>query len=245
MLAAEAQSSERVVAFSTPRSAGPFSCPECGAEVIIKKGKVRIHHFAHRTKSQCAHGDGETDTHRRAKEAIFRMLTRSSGVEDCRIEERCGPNRADVLFLIRGQWVAVEVQRSSLAPADLKARTENYTRLGVAVIWVLTDKFEGRRCRPNHWQKWLHALAFGSVFAWDYGCMVVPIGFAPAYGFKGDGYDRDGTFHPACSYRLKATRCPIRDDSINLTDMVALRRTAWSSRSMDLPAALLWRPSGE
>lgn len=44
-------------------------CPYCNAELIAKKGKVRIHHFAHTKGMECQHGY-ESSVHLLAKEVL-------------------------------------------------------------------------------------------------------------------------------------------------------------------------------
>ena len=39
------------LAWETEKSQGPFHCPECNGALILKKGRVREHHFAHEPPS--------------------------------------------------------------------------------------------------------------------------------------------------------------------------------------------------
>lgn len=51
---------------------GPdYRCPECGRMVILKKGRIVTHHFAHKPPVDCAWGRGESHAHREAK-TLFR-----------------------------------------------------------------------------------------------------------------------------------------------------------------------------
>lgn len=36
-----------VLASSVTKEDGPFTCPMCDGPVLVKKGRVTIHHFAH------------------------------------------------------------------------------------------------------------------------------------------------------------------------------------------------------
>ena len=49
---------------------GIFVCPQCKCEVVLKKGRVRIAHFAHKPPIECVAGVPETAAHYRAKLAI-------------------------------------------------------------------------------------------------------------------------------------------------------------------------------
>ena len=47
MLSAIKESDETVMAWEVTREDGPFFCPECDEEVILKKGSIVLPHFAH------------------------------------------------------------------------------------------------------------------------------------------------------------------------------------------------------
>ena len=44
-----------------------FVCPGCRETVILKKGHIVVHHFAHYPGSRCEFGTGETLAHLKAK----------------------------------------------------------------------------------------------------------------------------------------------------------------------------------
>ena len=44
-------------------------CPSCGEQLIAKKGKIMIHHFAHASTKDCEYGY-ETSLHLLAKDII-------------------------------------------------------------------------------------------------------------------------------------------------------------------------------
>ena len=47
---------------------GPdYVCPNCKADVILRKGRVRIHHFAHKAASTCPFSKSESQAHYTAK----------------------------------------------------------------------------------------------------------------------------------------------------------------------------------
>ena len=51
-----------------------FSCPICDSEVVLKRGKVRRHHFAHKPDTGCS---GEGVRHKVAKQMIYLMYLRT------------------------------------------------------------------------------------------------------------------------------------------------------------------------
>ena len=105
----------RVLAWAADRNDRPFHCPECRAQVILKQGAVRVHHFAHVPPVICQYGRGETESHRRCKQALYEGLRTSPGVAHVELEFPVGNQRADVVATIRGVRVAFEVQVSTLS----------------------------------------------------------------------------------------------------------------------------------
>lgn len=106
------------------------SCPACGEPLVAKKGRVRLHHFAHATGAECAHGL-ETALHLGAKAVLERRMEvvlpmvkvhlegRSSitlaqerryVIERVDLERRVGNVVPDVLAYISGRPVAIEVR---------------------------------------------------------------------------------------------------------------------------------------
>src|SRR2546430_12963363 len=52
----------QVLASSVSKVDGPFTCPMCMCEVLVKKGRVKIHHFAHIPPTICAYGQDRKST---------------------------------------------------------------------------------------------------------------------------------------------------------------------------------------
>ena len=50
MLTAENEKGQKVIAVETEKTDGPFHCPECQKETVLHKGKIKVHHFAHKTQ---------------------------------------------------------------------------------------------------------------------------------------------------------------------------------------------------
>jgi competence protein CoiA len=166
---------------------GPvYSCPGCSAALILRKGRVRIHHFAHPPPVSCAWEIGETLVHLEAKLALKEAL-----------EPRChrselewpvpsleGDRRADVfIWEMLGGQIAFELQHTSIAIEEIERRTCAYMAAGVAVMWLpflharyrtlarKTHRDEPgdwviERYRPKPFERWLSAFNFGEVWYW-------------------------------------------------------------------------------
>lgn len=49
-----------------PRHSRDFTCPDCNTSLVVKKGPINVHHFAHSSNADCTSA-GETALHRLAK----------------------------------------------------------------------------------------------------------------------------------------------------------------------------------
>jgi len=96
------------------------SCGICGAPVIAKCGRIKIHHWAHLAEKDCdPWSEPETEWHRAWKRYF---------PEDC-VEVTVGEHRAD----IRKDGLVVELQNSSLSVEKIEARERFYGNM----VWIV------------------------------------------------------------------------------------------------------------
>ena len=107
----------------------PFFCAECGDEAILKKGTVKIHHFAHRPPVTCEYGRGETEKHRVCKMEIFEGLKEHRRFRQ--LEKGMGTVRPDISAVMDDIPIAVEVQISTLTMDQIIYRTSEYAKRGI------------------------------------------------------------------------------------------------------------------
>ena len=69
MLIAEQGGTRKIATYS--HKGEPYFCPECKEEVVLRKGKILTHHFAHKSTSNCSRSKGESKEHLRAKILIY------------------------------------------------------------------------------------------------------------------------------------------------------------------------------
>ena len=185
MLVANDQNNVRSLAWQSQKSHAPFTCPECSNEVILRQGKIRAAHYAHKPPVFCAYGKGESDLHYRAKRAIYDSLCSHPNCRNCDLETRLPGVRPDISFATGGSRVAVEFQKSTLDIREIQRRTERYAELGFYVLWLVADPVPSNAdladdgsivmARPKEWQKYLHAIYFGRLYHWQEGAMVKPV----------------------------------------------------------------------
>ena len=160
---------------------GDYRCPGCAAPMILRKGEVRIHHFAHRPEIACDWGVGETEAHLAAKLSLYNAFKdRSLRAEaEWIVPHLGGDRRADVFIWEMGAGpVAIELQHSAIGLAEIAARTESYMAAGIAVIWLpfldpaamveakSTGALRIARYLPRPFERWIETFTRGPVWYW-------------------------------------------------------------------------------
>jgi hypothetical protein len=247
LLAKRKMTGERITAYLALQRHGPFVCPDCNEEVILKVGRKTLNHFAHANPVACKFATGESDEHRRCKLEIFRALQNAPGVRNVELERPIGMNRADVSAEIDGVTVAIEVQLSALSLETIQERTIEYFREGVYVLWLLqwTPALDSPRYTSTLWEKWIHALNFGHAYYWLGGLNVASYHFEPHLKTvpKRSCFSPDGKKVTSGGYsqRSKRHRTAVRGDTFNFaTDFGPKQRYWWQGDGFALPDAKLF-----
>lgn len=238
--------SVKVLARDSTSLEAPFLCPRCRRQLILRKGRIKVHHFAHNPPVTCSFGTGETEQHLRAKLEIYDALRTQTNITELEVERDCGTSVADVFARISGVAVAIEIQRSALSVNDITARTANYHRLGVAVLWLgLPASLPvERKYSPKAWEKWCHAAYFGRVYFWSHGQVIQPVHFG-TYNIHvaATSWYRDGSEHSAGGYdkRSKRWRTPSPGVPMLLSgNFTPRQRTAWAGGTVSVPQCTLY-----
>lgn len=220
----------KVYAFRVEKIEAPFLCPECGENLVVHKGQIKIHHFAHRPGYNCRRVSGESYEHLMAKQAIFESLVNYPFVTDLELEKNFDCSVADVYAKIYGAPVAIEIQKSYLSIEDVRRRTSNYHKLGIAVLWAGLWRDElSCSYMPELWEKWCHAAYYGKVYYWNEGESFFAVNFKK--------YKR-----PDGSFRNTVFRDPVILRKVQLTkDFEYHKRRAWANDdgSIDIPECTL------
>jgi len=125
-----------------------YFCPHCKNPVFVKKGEIRVHHFAHYPYSACSYKEWEPETgdHMKMKMYFYKALRGRSWVEFVDIEYKVGSNIADVYVeTVSGKRIAIECQASKCSYKRMDEKTSKYHDEGVYVIWVVK---KGVKARP-------------------------------------------------------------------------------------------------
>ena len=238
---------------------GPaYTCPKCAAVVILKKGRVITHHFAHKPPTDCTWASGETAAHMKAKTALCEALRQRGFRAELEVEilSTGGDRRADVvLWSKNGQTrVAFEIQHQPLSFDGIEQRTRGYIAAGVPVLWVgllgakVFEDAETKganlvipRYSPRQWEKWAHAFAFKSIWYMDDDGQLwrgvftghqIEVPYSSWYTSDGSQESAGGFTRFSKRWRVLTLTGPyqISDLTIGLKD-----RPPWESKDFKLP----------
>ncbi|MDJ0945629.1 MAG: competence protein CoiA family protein [Kiloniellales bacterium] len=162
-----------------------YLCPECKGPVILKRGRIKIAHFAHKPPTDCTWAKGETLAHLESKK-LFRDSFVSRGLRaevEFLVPSLPNDRRADVLvWSPMGQQAAIELQHTSIQPEVIEKRAFSYAREGIAQAWIPflspkamvqaeTGKGSGglfiERYSARPFERWAHAFHFGRLWFYN------------------------------------------------------------------------------
>lgn len=113
-------------------------CPFCGTGMLLKAGKVRLHHFAHLSVNECASADHEpeTDAHRLGKLRLYHHFR--SGAQGAQVERGLpSGQRADVFIERSERNYALEFQQADNTADKWNGRHTAYRDQGICDVWLL------------------------------------------------------------------------------------------------------------
>lgn len=251
MLVASDKTHERKSAWLVDRSDGPFYCPECSEEVVLKKGKIKIPHFAHRACVDCVYSVNESQKHLMVKRAIYESLKTRLGCTKCELERSLNGVRPDISLYINNIPVAIEVQNSSISINEIYRRTKQYALLGVYLLWVLPTRSPKTFLhntagvnvyRIKEWEKYLHAMYFGQLYYWVENAVVCPFRFNKFELWVNEYYNQYEDAVMGGYYRkAKSLKIPFSYNEIDIVNNFApIIRQEWKSKNWIIPNAKLW-----
>ncbi|MDY0270585.1 competence protein CoiA [Trichloromonas sp.] len=237
----------KVFARESTKEESPFVCPRCKNELVIRKGNIKIHHFAHKPPFNCSHGEGETEAHRRCKESIYNNLKSKTNVTHVDVEADLGSLVADIYAVINGAPVAIEVQKSNISVNEITRRTTEYHKAGISVLWLalFNDRLNNERYSPGAWEKWCHAVYFGRVYYWLGESTVLPVHFSEYHlyveestWFESGGYEQSAGGYYKTSKRYKT---PVPGNEVDIaTHFSPSTKNEWQGGTVYIPSCRIY-----
>ncbi len=237
-----AEDNLKVFASNSETAQGPFHCPGCKHELVLRKGRIKVHHFAHKPPCNCQRGEGESEAHRKCKESIYNALSQYDHVTALDVEADFGTVIADVYCVINNVPVAIEIQRSKLSVNQITERTSAYEKLGIHVLWLalFNKNLREERYSPKAWEKWCHTTYFGRVYYWIENLTIAPVHFNEYQNYvdSKSWYNEYGEEQSAGGYykSSKRYRTPCFGTYLNLaTDFNPSCKQAWHGGTVYVP----------
>ena len=108
-----------------------YYCLTCGEELCIKKGNIKVHHFSHKSKTNCDNWHYDMSEWHSSWQNQFPIEN-----QEVIFEYNGKKHRADVFI----NNTVIEFQHSPLNYEEFDDRNTFYTSLGYKVIWIFDAK---------------------------------------------------------------------------------------------------------
>lgn len=238
---------------------GPFYCPACLSEAIVRKCSDKDDHFAHKALLSPTANRTNTTFHHTVRDEICQSLKTlfpdGSWVTEKDIKGKDGETfRADVAGYFGKRVpgtpaVAVEVQLSPYSPRYIRKKTAFYENNNISVLWLvpLTKRLEDTVFRPRRYELYLHSMYLGCVFYYEPkepGCLT-PVHFGPAMRYieeqsffsAGGVEEHVGGYY--LKYKTQKTPCFNETRKVPLQELISKVLGPWenpNNNRLSLPA---------
>lgn len=180
-----------VFADNVEKQDGPFYCPECYSEAIVRKCIEKDDHFAHKAKLSPVATSKDQKLHNLCRDSICSYLKEKFPDGKWEIERPIKANETkgtkeripDISGRIGITPIAIEVQKTAYTINRIAEKTEDYNKLGISVLWVvpLYEELGEAAFRPRLYEKYLHCMYYGRIYYWTplNTKMLIPIHYSP------------------------------------------------------------------
>jgi competence protein CoiA len=203
-----------VHASDVTKTDGPFYCEETFEELIVRKCIEKIDHFAYKARTSPI-AKKESELHKVCKEELLEILTKTFPDGKWEAERQNfnedyakGYKRVvpDLSGKINDKGLIIEIQKSTLSVTKILHRTEQYSKRGGYILWIipLIDELGNENFRPRLFERFLHTMYYGRVYYWyrGNGTKLIPAHFGTAERWieESTWYDENGEEQIAGGY---------------------------------------------
>ncbi|AWK52776.1 hypothetical protein DIC82_18030 [Clostridium beijerinckii] len=148
-----------------------YFCPSCHEELIVKRGNVRIQHFAHKSKCDCDDYDNDmSEWHRnwqkkfplRNREVVLKLDTDNDYIFAEHSKKTI--RRTDVLCY----GYAIEFQNSPISSDEFYERNRFYNHFGKRVVWIFNMIEAYKSNKIENYAEWDNRKDNGGKYIWKY-----------------------------------------------------------------------------
>ncbi len=126
----------RLIVASSAKRHKNYCCPECLGFLRLRGGPLKVLHFYHvQTPKKCSLSK-KSALHIRLQLLLKELLPQGEVFIEKTFPEIS--RIADVFW--ETQKIVFEIQCSKLSSKEAKQRTDDYTKIGVRLVWILHDK---------------------------------------------------------------------------------------------------------
>lgn len=203
-----------------------YFCQQCNQQVVVKKGRINIHHFAHFPGSPpCVWWEPESEKHLAMKERIMQLLTRDNAVILAEFEYKL-THKSYALYpdvyveLVDGTRIAIECQISSKSLQDFVWKTLSYSDMSVYTLWLFPDDNYAHMAFMDTETR-ISDIRLRSHY-WNYGRIYVLDGDGPLRSVHFSGVQRTN-YYMGGGYYLKKTKY-VDIKNLNTTRVLCIGR---------------------
>lgn len=196
---------QRIHANNAIKSSGPFMCPECLSDVVVRKCTEKIDHFAHKAKLSPLLKEHDKELHEQCKDELFNLMNTVYPDGNWAKERQIAENKEkgykniipDISGRANGIPVAIEVQKSAYTINKIYNKTLEYRKRKICVLWIvpLSDELGSDLFRPRLFEKYLHSMYYGRIYYYipNKNKNIIPVHYSPAarYIEVSEWYDKD------------------------------------------------------
>ncbi len=116
---------------------GPFKCPICKKQVLLKSGLKRRAHFAHISVTECENARKESKEHYDGKYDLYEYFKSKGGRVYIEKYLHSIHQRPDILVEANKNVICIEYQCSIIPLQQIIDRTKSYHDISLKVLWIL------------------------------------------------------------------------------------------------------------
>lgn len=176
------------------KSDGPFYCPVCLSEAVVRKCTDKVDHFAHKARQSPLMRKKDENLHNKCRDEILQLLKSTYPEGKWEAERKIPANKdkdlREVIPDISGRIgeipVAIEIQLSPYTVRRIADKAIEYQKRNpkVAVLYIvpLYDELGDEAFRPRLFEKYLHSMYYGRVYYWtpNSEAKLFPVHYSPA-----------------------------------------------------------------
>lgn len=223
-----------VYAHKVTKNDGPFYCPSCLSEAIVRKCTEKDDHFAHHARQSPILKIKDRALHTQCQNEILKFL-QSAFPEGKWEKERPileNPQKGykkiipDISGRLGNTPVGIEIQLSSYTIDKIYDKLIEYNKRGLYALYIipLHKELGDEPFRPRLFEKYLHALYYGRIYYWipnnhDY---IFPVHLQKCTRWipETSWYDENGEEQCAGGYykQYKTIYKPIYGDAVTISE---------------------------